>query len=114
MTKRGESFTYKTFAEGSRDGYEDIAYTASSGVAIQGIRTAASGAVVRSVQPDGEVRRVDIDVLVASVTTISEEMGTDRAPTLTDATGLIYRILGVSRVGAPGDSKRIFCEQVFV
>ena len=113
LTKRGESFTYKTFSEGSRDAYEDIAYTAVAGTAVQGIRTSVSDPEMRASQPDGEVRRVDIDVLVASGTTVEDNMGTNRPPTLTDASGRVYRILGISLAGVPIGAKRLACEQVF-
>ena len=62
---RGEDFTYTVFAEGSRDAYEDVSYTADpTPDTIRGMRS--SGGQRTVLTQTGEERSVDISVTVAS------------------------------------------------
>ena len=116
VTRKGEDFVYKTFAEGSRDDYGDVAYTVNaSPPTIRGIRSDRGQETVFTMT--GEERKVDISVLVASplldstgsAVTLQDDM-TDRAATLTDAGGRIYKMVGLGREAAtPVGAKRILC-----
>jgi len=116
VTRKGENFVYKTFSEGSRDDYGDVAYTVdASPPTIRGIRSDRAHEVVFT--QTGEERKVDISVLVASplldsagsAVTLQDDM-TDRAATLTDAGGRIYKMVGLGHeASTPVGASRILC-----
>ena len=113
---RGEDFTYTVFTEGSRDAYEDVPYTADpTPDTIRGIR--GSGGQRTVLTETGEERSVDISVIVASpllnsagaAVTIEDDM-TNRAPTLTDSGGRVYKVGGVNHEGVnPTGTQQLLC-----
>jgi hypothetical protein len=112
----GEQFVYRTFTEGARDAYEDVGYTADPNPpTIRGIRSDSGNRTV--VTQAGEERKVDIAILVAyplknskgNVVTLQDDM-TQRAATLTDSAGRIYKMVGLGHeAGTPVGAKRIMC-----
>jgi hypothetical protein len=113
---RGEDFTYTVFTEGSRDAYEDVPYTADpTPDTIRGIRNDGGQRTV--LMQTGEERNVDVSVVVANpilnsagvAVTIEDDM-TNRAPTLTDSDGRIYKVAGVGHEGvSPTGTQRLLC-----
>ena len=113
---RGEDFTYTVFTEGSRDAYEDVPYTADpTPDTIRGMRS--SGGQRTVLTQTGEERSVDISVTVASPllnsagasVTIEDDM-TNRAATLTDSGGRIYKVAAVSHEGVnPTGAQQLLC-----
>jgi len=115
---RGEDFTYTVFTEGSRDAYEDAPYTADATPdTIRGIRSSGGRGRSTVLTQTGEERAVDITVTVASpllnsagaAVTIEDDM-TNRAPTLTDSGGRVYKVGGVNHEGvSPTGTQQILC-----
>jgi hypothetical protein len=122
MARRsGEDFVYQTFDEGSRDAYQDVQYEAdTSPPTIRGMRSDGSNRTF--MLPTGEQRKVDIAVLIPSpvkdqngtalnitFVPIQDDM-TDRAATLTDKSGRIYKIVGVGHEAeTPVGAMRLLC-----
>jgi hypothetical protein len=115
VARRGEDFVYTTFTEGARDAYEDIAYAAdATPPTIRGIRSDSSGRTFLS--QTGEVRAVDISLLVAdplvdslgNAVVLQDDM-TERAATLTDSSGRVYKMVGLGHEAAPVGAKRVLC-----
>ncbi len=114
--RAGEDWVYTEFSEGARDAYEDVVYTASGDPpTIRGIRSDGGKRTVLT--QAGEERNVDISVLVASplkdtdgnVIIIDADMK-ERAPTLTDVFGRVYKIIGVGYEGVSKmGSRRLLC-----
>lgn len=122
MARRaGENFVYQRFDEGSRDTYQDVTYEAASNPpTIRGIRSDGSNRTF--LLPSGEQRKVDIAVLIP--TPVKDQNGTelnvtfvpiqddmrDRAATLTDESGRIYKIVGVGHEAeTPVGAMRLLC-----
>lgn len=114
--RSGEDFIYTEFSQGARDAYEDVVYTASDDLpTVRGIRSDGSKRMFRTA--NGEERGVDIAVLVASP--LKDSLGNpviidsdmkERAPTLTDVFGRIYKIVGVGYEGASKmGTRRLLC-----
>jgi len=113
---RGEDFTYTVFTEGSRDAYEDAPYTADpTPDTIRGMRS--SGGQRTVLTQTGEERSVDISVTVVNpllnsdgaAVTIEDDM-TNRAPTLTDSGGRVYKVAGISHEGvSPIGVQQLLC-----
>ncbi len=117
LAKRaGENFIYTTFDEGVRDEYGDVAYAASDDPpTVRGIRSDGGNRTV--LLPTGEERKVDIAVLVPSPlkdqngdrVNIQDDM-TDRAATLTDGSGRIYKVVGIGHEATnPLGALRLMC-----
>ncbi len=117
MAKRGgEDFTYTTFDEGVRDDYGDIEFSAEGDPpTVRGMRLDTKDATV--VMETGEERKVDIAVIVPAPlkdsngdrVNIQDDM-TKRAATLTDASGRIYKVVGVGHeASTPVGALRLLC-----
>ena len=114
--RRGEDWIYTTFGEGARDSYGDVAYAASDDPpTFRGIRSDSGNRTV--LMPTGEERKVDIAVIVAAPlkdsngdrVNIQDDM-TNRAATVTDGSGRIYKVIGVGHEGTnPVGSMRLMC-----
>jgi hypothetical protein len=119
--RAGEDFVYTTFDEGSRDAYQDVAYEATtSPPTLRGIRSDGGNRTV--LLASGEQRKVDIAVLIptpvrdqngtalnVTFVEIQDDM-TDRAATLTDTSGRIYKIVGVGHEAEnPVGAMRLLC-----
>lgn len=115
---RGEDFIYTVFTEGSRDAYEDVPYTADpTPDTIRGMRSDGGRSQRTVLMQTGEERNIDISVIVANpllnsagaAVTIEDDM-TNRAPTLTDSGGRIYKVAGVGHEGVnPIGTQRLLC-----
>ncbi len=113
IAKRGEPLTYTEFTEGSRDAYEDVAYTADpTPTTISGIRSDATGTPKQMLDETGQKRTIDVEFIVASASVVADaDDMTKRAPSLTDASGRIYTILGVGHEGVPVGARRLLCSR---
>jgi len=100
----------------SHDEYGDVTYTADATPdTIRGIRLDSKDRNV--LDETGEERSVDIEVLVpaplknsAGVALTLSDVTSDRAPTLTDASGRLYQVVGIGHEAAtPVGAQRILC-----
>jgi len=114
--RAGEDFIYTTFGEGARDDYGDVAYSAEDDPpTIRGVRSDGGNQTI--ILQTGEERKVDIAVIVAAPlkdsngdrVNIQDDM-TNRAATLTDGSGRIYKVAGVGHeADNPLGALRLLC-----